>query len=97
MWYIIIGVIVVILLVIYFIRKRGTATVQENPLEKYLNQEAVVTEPISDTLGTGKIQIDGQEIQARRNGPGVIGIGTKVIIVDVGTSICTVKVKEDNS
>jgi len=96
-WYVILGVIVLILVIIFIIRRRSANIVHENPLEKYLNQEAIVTEPISDTLGTGKIKIDGQEIQAKRNGPGVIGIGTKVEIVDVDTSLCVVKVKGENS
>jgi len=94
MWYYIIGAIVIVLIVIYIVKKRNSNAMQENPLEKYLHQEAVVTEAISDTLGTGKVEIDGMEIQAKRNGPGVIDVGTKVEIIEVGSSTCVVKVKE---
>lgn len=96
-WYYILGAIVVILIVVYFVKKKNSTVMQENPLEKYLHQEAIVTEPISDTLGTGKVKIDGIEIQARRKGPGVIDVGTKVEIIEVGNSTCVVKVKEENS
>lgn len=92
--YWILGAIVIILIIVFIVRKRSSKDVHVNPLEKYIGHEAVVTEAISDTLGTGKVNIDGNEIQAQRNGPGIVDIGTKVEIVEVGVSSCTVKVLE---
>jgi membrane protein implicated in regulation of membrane protease activity len=92
MFYYILGAIVIILIIVFIVRKRSSKAVHVNPLEKYIGQEAVVTEAISDTLGTGKVTIDDIEIQAQRNGPGIVDIGTKVEIVDVGVSSCTVKI-----
>lgn len=91
MWYVIVGIIIVALIVWFIIRKKSGSQVVANPLEKYLNQEVVVTETISDTLGTGKVEIDGQDIEAKRGGPGVIKVGTKVIITAVGNNEVTVK------
>lgn len=91
MWYVIVGIIIVALIVWFIIRKKSGSQVEANPLEKYLNQEVVVTETISDTLGTGKVEIDGQDIEAKRGGPGVIKVGTKVIITAVGNNEVTVK------
>ena len=72
MWYIIIGIIIAALIIWSIIKKRSETKVEANPLEKYLNQEAIVTESISDTIGTGKVKIDGEEFRARRGAPGVI-------------------------
>ncbi len=83
MWYAIIGAAVV-LIVIYSVKKQKDKKKDVNPLDKYLNAEAVVLEPVSDTLGTGKIKIDNFEIQAFRGKPGIIDIGKKVKIIEVG-------------
>jgi len=91
MWYVILGIIVVALIVWFIRQKKSASKVETNPLEKYLNQEAVVTESISDTIGTGKVEIDGKEFQAKRGGPGIIKAGTKVIITEVGNNVVTVK------
>lgn len=94
MWYVIVAIIIVALIIWYIVQKKSANKVEVNPLEKYLNQEAVVTETISDTIGTGKVEIDGQEYQARRGGPGIIKAGTKVIITAVGNKEVTVKPAE---
>lgn len=83
MWYAIIGAAVV-LIVIYFVKKQHDKKKDVNPLDKYLDAEAVVSEPVSDTLGTGKIKIDNLEIQAFRGKPGLIDSGKKVKIIEVG-------------
>lgn len=83
MWYVIIG-LVVVLIVIYLVKKQQDKKKDVNPLEKYLNAEAVVTEAVSDTLGKGKVKIDDTEIEAYRGKPGVIDTGKKVKILEVG-------------
>lgn len=83
MWYAIIG-LVVVLIIIYLVKKQQDKKKNINPLEKYLNAEAIVTEAVSDTLGKGKIKIDDTEIEAYRGKPGVIDAGKKVKILEVG-------------
>jgi len=83
MWYIIAG-IAVVLIVVYVVKRIQDKKRDVNPLEKYLNTEAIVTEAVSDTLGKGKVKLDDMEVQAYRGKPGVIDVGKKVKIVEVG-------------
>ena len=91
MWWII-GIIVAVVIIIWLVvRKKSSKKMNVNPLTEYLNHEALVTESISDTLGTGKVNIGGKEFQARKGGTGVINIGSKVTIIDVGYNSLIVK------
>ena len=82
MWYVIAGIAV--LLIVIFIVKKVQKKSDINPLEKYLNTEAIVTEPISDTLGKGKVTLGDTDVQAYRGKPGVIDAGKKVKIIEIG-------------
>jgi membrane protein implicated in regulation of membrane protease activity len=83
MWYVIAG-IAVLLIVIFIVKKVQEKKSDINPLEKYLNTEAIVTEQISDTLGKGKVKLGDTDVQAYRGKPGVIDAGKKVKIIEIG-------------
>jgi|SRR5690554_4828223 len=95
MWYVILG-LAVVLIIVYIVKKQQDKKKDVNPLEEYLNTVTEVTEPISDTLGKGKVQLGGAEIHAYRGQPGVIDIGKKVKIVDVGLHKVKVELVKDS-
>jgi membrane-bound ClpP family serine protease len=82
-WYLFIAALV-LLIIFSIVKKLQEKKKDVNPLEKYLNTEAVVTEAISDTLGKGKVSLDGNQVDAYRGKPGVIDPGTKVRIIEFG-------------